>query len=107
MYYNSCLTFNWCLLTRSPDGVTKGVGGATVAQESPTCLFIQTELCREQTLHHWLRENIENRLRKTVFNYFNQVGDNLYVVCCLNLVSIGLPCSLICVLANKQQSGKN
>ena len=65
---------------RSPDEVNRGAAAATVAPtaplplERPTCLFIQTEYCKAQTLYHWLRENINNRLRKTVANYFEQVS---------------------------------
>ena len=64
---------------RSPDEANK-VAAATVAPvaplplEPPTCLFIQTEYCKAQTLYHWLRENINNRPRKTVANYFEQVS---------------------------------
>ena len=68
------------LYARPPDESTKGAVAAIVAPvtplllELPTCLFIQTELCREETLYHWLREHIRNRPRKTVLNYFDQVS---------------------------------
>ena len=67
-------------IQRPPDESTKGAVAATVAPvtplllELPTCLFIQTELCREETLYHWLRKHIRNRPRKTVLNYFDQVS---------------------------------
>jgi len=41
--------------------------------DPPTCLFIQTQLCREHTLRHWLMDNIRNRLRKNMLNYFDQI----------------------------------
>lgn len=68
-------------MQRPPNEATKMTVAATAADpviplfpEPPTCLVIQTELCREETLHHWLRKNIRNRHRKTVFNYFSQVS---------------------------------
>ena len=78
---------------RSPDEANK-VAAATVAPtaplplERPTCLFIQIEYCKAQTLYHWLRENINNRSRKIVANYFEQVSGHVcwahcYVECCL------------------------
>ena len=81
-------------MLRSPDEANKGAAKVTVASavplplERPTCLFIQTEYCKEQTLYHWLRENINNRPRKKVFNYFEQVSVDVcwthyYVECCL------------------------
>ena len=72
-------------MARPPDESTRGTVAATLAPvtplllEPPTCLFIQTELCREQTLYHWLREHIRNRPRKTVLNYFDQVSESLLV----------------------------
>ena len=62
---------------RPPDEATKTTLAAAVAPDIsrfPTWLFIETELCREKTLHHWLRENIRNRAKKTVFNYFSQAN---------------------------------
>ena len=74
-------------MARPPDESTRGAVAATLAPvtpllEPPTCLFIQTELCREQTLYHWLREHIRNRPRKTVLNYFDQVSESLLVHSC-------------------------
>ena len=84
------------LYARSPDEVSRGPR-ATVAPadpsslECPTCLFIQTEYCKAQTLYHWLREN---RPRKTVANYFEQVSVHVcwahcYVECCLPRLTSG------------------
>lgn len=42
--------------------------------DPPTCLFIQTQLCMEHTLRHWLMDNVRNRLRKNMLNYFDQVS---------------------------------
>ena len=68
-------------MKRTPDEATKLTVAVTAAAsfipsfpEPPTCLVIQTELCREETLRHWLGKNIRNRHRKTVFNYFSQVS---------------------------------
>ena len=70
-------------MQRPPDESIKGAVTATMAPvtplllEPPSCLFIQTELCREETLYHWLREHIRNRPRKTVLNYFDQVSGSV------------------------------
>ena len=75
-------------MLRSPDEANKGAAKVTVASavplplERPTCLFIQTEYCKEQTLYHWLRENIGNRPRKKVFNYFEQVSVDVNSLLC-------------------------
>lgn len=64
-------------MQRPPDEATTTILAAAVAPDIsrfPTCLFIPTELCREKTLYHWLRENIRNRPKETVFNYFSQVN---------------------------------
>ena len=73
-------------MLRSPDEANKGAVKVIVTSavppslERPTCLFIQTEYCKEQTLYHWLRENISNRPRKKVFNYFEQVCAELTIM---------------------------
>ena len=64
-------------LQRLSDEATRITVAATAAvpfPEPPTCLLILTELCRKKTLRHWLRENVRNRPRKTVFDYFSQVN---------------------------------
>lgn len=41
--------------------------------ERPLCLFIQTELCEKNTLREWLLNNVENRQRRMVIKFFEQV----------------------------------
>ena len=41
--------------------------------ERPTCLFIQMELCKKDTLKHWLEKTLGKRERKVVLSFFHQV----------------------------------
>lgn len=45
-------------------------------QEQTTCLFIQTELCKRDTLRDWLTDHIKNRPRKKVLQFIKQVCNN-------------------------------
>ena len=47
----------------------------------PMCLFIQTELCRRDTLRTWLLSNLRERRKKTVLSYFEQVH-------CVKIISV-------------------
>ena len=46
-----------------------------IAMEPPTCLFIQMQLCRKDTLKDWLSSNVANRSRKEAMHFFEQVLD--------------------------------
>ena len=43
-------------------------------QPPPVCLCIKTELCDRETLKTWLNNNRNNRKRKEVMAWFEEVG---------------------------------
>ena len=51
-------------------------GGDLLTQllDPPMVLMIQTELCEKKTLKNWLSDHIHDRKRRTVVNFFEQVG---------------------------------
>ena len=47
--------------------------------DPPMVLMIQTELCEKKTLKSWLSDHINDRKRRTVVNFFEQV--HLLITC--------------------------
>ena len=56
----------------SPDPHPDDEGGWS-EQELPYCLHMQTQLCNKDSLKDWLKNNVDNRQKKTVFGFFEQV----------------------------------
>ncbi|XP_064395080.1 eukaryotic translation initiation factor 2-alpha kinase-like isoform X2 [Halichondria panicea] len=54
----------------------------TLPLDPPTCLFIQTELCKRGTLHTWLHETCEeeSRTKSQVLSFFKQILEALVCI---------------------------
>ncbi len=55
----------------------------TLPLDPPTCLFIQTELCKRGTLHTWLHETCEeeSQIKSQVLSFFKQVRILTFCFC--------------------------
>ena len=47
--------------------------------DPPMVLVIQTELCEKKTLKNWLSDHIDDRKKRTVVNFFEQVQFSINV----------------------------